>query len=1095
MHHFWRPLFVVCSVISLQQSTPAQEVRAPSDALALHQLFGEAPLNANARQICVTARRQTDAAGFELLSNWVLPSENHPGVRWIGDFRDSGLVADGEIGPDSPWDHPEQDAVLNQLLQRPAIDSPVLQLIEAAYRTGKLDELRERIQSLDVTGDESRRSKQALLFLVAIARKDAAAARTVFELFVQSLPAAERTGLQRCWSEFLVFWAGMQAPESRKMVGAFYFNLYRDPVETASDSRLSVVRDYIRMLQGAYRHLVLHEADAREVLKQNSQSDWVPYSFSSAASRGAGNPLALWETTDGQAFRIAGHVTDFLSYRIPLRGNFQIECDAYAGSSPALALMIAGTYVQRTEDSHVVWTGSFGSPPREVTVEPPLSQFREVVRLRSTVRDGVLTHYINGRPVLRKELPPNHDPWVSIRTGDRSMGTIRDLRITGEPVVPEQIELIVSPELAGWAAYHSGRLSDWRVLENTSDVLELHSPRRVELAGSSAENLLYYHRPLAEDGSLEYEFFYEEGESCVHPALDRLAFLLKPSGLALHEITDGKYNRTGLTPDNETPILKTATESPPLPLVDNDWNRLKLAIAGDEIELLLNGRSIHKQALEAANRRTFGLFHYRDLTQVRVRNVVWRGEWPIQIPPAFDQPLASRELEFLEDSLPQLKETFEVDFSESESHINRFDVSEGAPGDFEQQPEGIHATTPFGNTYRNSALSPRVRVSGDFDITARFDRLSLNAARGGSSGTFLQASVDNETAQQFRVYRRLEHIHERPRHIVKCIAIEQRGEKPAYTTFEMVIEETTSGTLRLARRGRKVYFLFAQGDSPNYRLLGVHETTPDDVHAVRVGSQSQNQSVTEVLWKRFTIRAESIESEEKLTEQLNAARERLPDTFEFTFGRDAIPPELFELSGRLLLQQESVRMENVGTAGWSASRVRPLFGLQGDFDMEIRTEELEFVKPVVRRGSAFYFQIKYRNEHETRVELICGKDSRGRSMMYVQEQQIARGKNRADRKNLLDRVILEDEGQVESLRLARRGKTIHFLYRLQGASRERLLAYREFTDQPILPGDIYLMLSSGKPGELSSAKLKSFRFRAEALFPNPKQLQPQPDVD
>jgi hypothetical protein len=128
--------------------------------------------------------------------------------------------------------------------------------------------------------------------------------------------------------------------------------------------------------------------------------------------------------------------------------------------------------------------------------------------------------------------------------------------------------------------------------------------------------------------------------------------------------------------------------------------------------------------------------------------------------------------------------------------------------------------------------------------------------------------------------------------------------------------------------------------------------------------------------------------------------------------------------------------------------------------------------------------------NNSRLELICGKGSEGRSMVYVQQQELGQGTNDVERKVLLDRVMLEDVGRIEALRIARRGKTIYFLYRVKGSPRDRLLSYKELSGQPIAPGDIYLMLSSGKPGELSSLKLKSFRFQADALAPNPKELLP-----
>src|SRR5690606_23607374 len=70
------------------------------------------------------------------------------------------------------------------------------------------------------------------------------------------------------------------------------------------------------------------------------------------------------------------------------------------------------------------------------------------------------------------------------------------------------------------------------------------------LAGMFRERLLRYHRPLKEGGSIEYDYFYSPGSKEVHPAFDRLAFLLEPQGVSLHWLTDSPFDRTDVAPDH-----------------------------------------------------------------------------------------------------------------------------------------------------------------------------------------------------------------------------------------------------------------------------------------------------------------------------------------------------------------------------------------------------------------------------------------------------------------------------------------------------------------------------------------------------------------
>jgi hypothetical protein len=141
-----------------------------------------------------------------------------------------------------------------------------------------------------------------------------------------------------------------------------------------------------------------------------------------------------------------------------------------------------------------------------------------------------------------------------------------------------------------------------------------------------------------EDGELELEFFYEPGKFEVHPALGRVAILLRPEGAALHKLTDAQYDRTGLAPDNAEPLPGAA----PVALKNADWNTLQLAIAASEVTFTLNGQPAGRLALDGANDRTFGLFRYADVSGVRVRNVVLRGTWPRDLS-AVTQELAGPE--------------------------------------------------------------------------------------------------------------------------------------------------------------------------------------------------------------------------------------------------------------------------------------------------------------------------------------------------------------------------------------------------------------------------------------------------------------------
>src|SRR5262249_54345852 len=148
------------------------------------------------------------------------------------------------------------------------------------------------------------------------------------------------------------------------------------------------------------------------------------------------------------------------------------------------------------------------------------------------------------------------------------------------------------------------------------------------------ESLLRYHRPLLEDGEVEYEFYYDPGKVLTHPALGRLAFLLGPDGVRVHRLTDGASDESGLDPANAADEPAGRRGPGKVPLKPKEWNRVKLALAGNQMTVWLNGVEVFERDLGPGPGRTFGLFHYADETEARVRNVTYRGRWERKLPPA-----------------------------------------------------------------------------------------------------------------------------------------------------------------------------------------------------------------------------------------------------------------------------------------------------------------------------------------------------------------------------------------------------------------------------------------------------------------------------
>jgi hypothetical protein len=151
---------------------------------------------------------------------------------------------------------------------------------------------------------------------------------------------------------------------------------------------------------------------------------------------------------------------------------------------------------------------------------------------------------------------------------------------------------------------------------------------------SFPESAIYYQRPLLEDGAVQYEFFYDPGKAHVDPMLDRLVFQLEPDGVKLHWLTDGPHEKSGVAFDNvkDEPACRRGPAR--LPLKEKAWNAVRLIVSGDAVKVVLNGVEVYERPIESTNQRFFGVFHYTDRTEARVRAMIYAGDWGKSLPPA-----------------------------------------------------------------------------------------------------------------------------------------------------------------------------------------------------------------------------------------------------------------------------------------------------------------------------------------------------------------------------------------------------------------------------------------------------------------------------
>jgi hypothetical protein len=435
-------------------------------------------------------------------------------------------------------------------------------------------------------------------------------------------------------------------------------------------------------------------------------------------------------------------------------------------------------------------------------------------------------------------------------------GAIRDLRITGNPAVPDVLKLSEEPDLNAWRAdyYNYDIPLDGGALWQKNGE-EIVGSLYDGAPGSMREHVLQYHRPLLEDGEVDYEFFYAPLKVEVHPAIDRLVFLLEPDGVKLHILTDAQFERNGLKPENKHPLPAAANLVNQLPLKKNGWNQMRVAVAGDQVTLTLNGQPIARYTLDAENTRIFGLFRYIDATEARVRNVSYRGDWARTLPPVLEQELAA----------PSGVSPVSIEGKAQEQRFRLATGREqldgqglefvGEPGALKFAPDGLIFNSTAG---QSTAIVYRQPLAGDFEITAKFKSLKLYrpalemtarfglAVRMGKMDTRDLVMVERATSgsgqQQIRAI---------------CHRMRPDGEVFGGDYYDWHnVNRMTAGELRLVRRGSRVYHLIREAGDERFTIIESQAVNADPVDGIELGlSSDDNRADHSVIVEEVTIRS------------------------------------------------------------------------------------------------------------------------------------------------------------------------------------------------------------------------------------------------
>ncbi|MDB5391613.1 MAG: tetratricopeptide repeat protein, partial [Planctomycetaceae bacterium] len=592
-------------------------------------------------------RALTPDTRYALLKDSTLPNENRKSLRYFSGFLRGrqapvSFLTPREIALGPP---PQIGLASNFSL-----------LVEAAGKAGRLDELQ-------VLADQAVTEKlphaEGLSVLVAIARGDRDA-NLKLNLFLDASRKRVKTLVRNdmnvsTYAESrlldLEIAAVAQTSDLTFNTGReFATAVLRENQAVEQQSRLPNARlphaGWV-VAQGAMHGLTPPD---QERLRQPNLRLWRPGNppLNTHNSR----PPAWWVAEAGHVVCLGGFEAESLIFRYPLTGSFEFSAEVHSSNFSEGSLGYGGLVTEpQVRDKDVqIWPIS-----RHEFVQRGAIPVAENHWNRYSVRvtPQAIRFYCNGHLAYEELAPSATSPWLSLQGLYYRRSVFRNLQLTGEPQIPRQVELILDDRREGWdeaegeqtaprllnrelpenlfarraLQQNEGRPVDWHV---ESSIL---NGRYDAAAPEFTQGCFRYFRPLHNGEQLKYEFLYEPGKTHVHPAIGSLAMLLEPAGVRVHWLALDPVDTEGLEPGNVADEPQNRRGPANLPLKPGMWNQVEISTAGETMRLKLNGELVFERPVESVNSRQFALFHYRNLTAAKVRNVVLSGNWPAKMTP------------------------------------------------------------------------------------------------------------------------------------------------------------------------------------------------------------------------------------------------------------------------------------------------------------------------------------------------------------------------------------------------------------------------------------------------------------------------------
>jgi hypothetical protein len=507
-----------------------------------------------------------------------------------------------------------------------------------------------------------------------------------------------------------------------------------------------------------------------------------------------------------------------------LAGKFEISADVSLKGGAQCWLDYGGYAIHPKEKQHR--TRIAGGGASQVKAKKKVPRLHSVVQYRIAVDGNNVETYVNDVRVSRHEFDEAPQPWFTLQTQvGNSRPILQNVRITGQPEIPTEIDLLAAdrPQWSGSFTRFSEESTEeqnrrsrrrgstvpaapWLLKkgELTAGSLKLDLPERYIFK----ESWLHYQRPMLEDGEFEFEMFADDEKlKLCHVSIGRTALLLKEDGVWRHEIV-------GYDGAEETEDEKIA-DSSGVKLKNKDWNQILVRIEGDTATLLVNEQKVASfEVTDAPPLRFPGLFRFSDQSNAQVRSIKYRGDWPKTLPPVEQQELAQHSSDPFEGQIAGDTKVF--DLSKSVEDLKTAGLEVKGEAMIESTGSGLKVTARKNVDGENwPSVATEVNSANDFDLSVDFADLKIDKVTGWGCNLDLQIDFDDVEKSAITVGVRRDKDNDL--FLMAQREYDQPDGERAYD-FTQLFEPFEKGTLRLVRRGSKVYAL-AAADGKSSRVI------------------------------------------------------------------------------------------------------------------------------------------------------------------------------------------------------------------------------------------------------------------------------------